>query len=161
MGRRCSPEPEPSINDPPLAGKGGEQLQVRVGASPGPREKPTLSRPGQARPTETEGWTWQQGSPTSQASSSCPSSGTFQRLFMRYFLSRIWDFRRRLQRLAFSARLLSQGWARHCSALIRALRRRQCGEGRPVPGPLDPDMHSALEHTRFPAWVSLTSGPSR
>ena len=33
----------------------------------------------------------------------------FQRLFMRYFLSRIWDLRRRLQRLAFSARLLSQG----------------------------------------------------
>lgn len=37
----------------------------------------------------------------------------FQRLFMRYFLSKIWDLRRRLQRLAFSARLLSQGWARH------------------------------------------------
>ena len=40
---------------------------------------------------------------------------------MRYFLSKIWDLRRRLQRLAFSARLLSQGWARHWAALIRAL----------------------------------------
>lgn len=49
------------------------------------------------------------------------SSGTFQRLFMRYFLSKIWDLRRRLQRLAFSARLLSQGWARHWAAFIRAL----------------------------------------
>lgn len=29
------------------------------------------------------------------------SSGTFQRLFMRYFY-KIWDLRRRLQRLAFS-----------------------------------------------------------
>lgn len=55
--------------------------------------------------------------------------GTFQRLFMRYFLSKIWDLRRRLQRLAFSARLLSQGWARHWAALMRALG-GGCGEER-------------------------------
>ena len=69
------------------------------------------------------------------------SSGTFQRLFMRYFLSKIWDLRRRLQRLAFSARLLSQGWARHWAALIRALWRgggMVRGGGRPGSRPPSP-----------------------
>lgn len=57
-----------------------------------------------------------------------PPHGTFQRLFMRYFFNKIWDLRRRLQRLAFSARLLSQGWARHWAALIRALWEGMGGE---------------------------------
>lgn len=50
-----------------------------------------------------------------------PAPRTFQRRLMTYFLSSTWDLSRRLQRLAFSARLLSQGCCRHWSALIRAL----------------------------------------
>lgn len=46
---------------------------------------------------------------------------TFQRRRMTYFLSSTWDLSRRLQRLAFSARLLSQGCCRHWPALIRPL----------------------------------------
>lgn len=95
------------------------------------KEKSQLCFPDRARPggrnLPRQGW-W--GPEPGARSSSCLAappfthpqpSGTFQRLFMRYFLSKTWDLRRRLQRLAFSARLLSQGWARHWAALMRAL----------------------------------------
>lgn len=76
-----------------------------------------------------------------------PRPGTFQRLFMRYFLSKIWDLRRRLQRLAFSARLLSQGWARHWAALIRALWGGELWKGRQCPPwEWDPGPASAHRH---------------
>lgn len=89
---------------------GGSLLQGR--SQPGTEsEEPTLffrqgqawlAEPAKPEPFPPAGLPWPQ-----------PLSYTFQRLFMRYFLSKIWDLRRRLQRLAFSARLLSQGWARH------------------------------------------------
>lgn len=43
---RASPEPE--INVPPTADRMGEQLQLRMGASPGPREKSMSLRQDQA-----------------------------------------------------------------------------------------------------------------
>lgn len=122
-----------------LSGRLGGGLHSRTGASPGQKQKSKSCLPDRARPGQQnlprQGW-WRLGSGARSSSHSRvlppphpESSGTFQRLFMRYFLSKIWDLRRRLQRLAFSARLLSQGWARHWAALIRALGERQHGEG--------------------------------
>lgn len=71
---------------------------------------------------------------------------TFQRRLMTYFLSSTWDLSRRLERLAFSARLLSQGCCRHWSALIRALGERgahikpaQAPHPQPPPSPATPE----------------------
>lgn len=71
---------------------------------------------------------------------------TFQRRLMTYFLSSTWDLSRRLERLAFSARLLSQGCCRHWSALIRALGEKgarvnpaQAPHPQPLPPPATPE----------------------
>lgn len=127
------------------------------------RNSTLFSRQGQAWSTEPAKaglvgpgfWCQELFPPCSPSLAPPQPSSTFQRLFIRYFLSKIWDLRRRLQRLAFSARLLSQGWARHWAALMRALWgggsvARVCGmllrRCQPRPRPACTCMHWALTH---------------
>lgn len=160
-----------------------EEVGGGSGTSPGQREKsqpcfPDKASPGQQNLPKQGWWGLGSGARSSSRLAAPPSpnpqpSNTFQRLFMRYFLSKIWDLRRRLQRLAFSARLLSQGWARHWAALMRALwgggsmarvgdmpMRHQSPAGLQAQFPPCLHMHALGSHTQgsHPT-VNLTPGP--